>query len=190
MSIDLVTSVMVGICLSAAAGFRVFLPMLATGLAGWSGHIALDPQFAWLQSELALAALATATLVEVAAYYLPVLDNALDSLSTPIAILAGTVLSAALLGELPPMLQWSLAVVLGGGTSATVQAGTVALRALSLGASGGLGNPVVSTGENAGGLLLVLLALFAPVLGAILLAGLIFLLVRLWRRRRGSTHPA
>ena len=78
MDTTTILSVLTGIGLAAACGFRVFVPLLALGLAGRAHLLPLNESFAVLSTLPTLIALGTAALVEVAAYYVPWLDNALD----------------------------------------------------------------------------------------------------------------
>ena len=80
---DLAISTVLGIALAAATGFRVFLPMLIVSSAAYAGHLQLDSSFAWLGTPSALTMLSVAALAEVLAYYVPVIDNLLDTLATP-----------------------------------------------------------------------------------------------------------
>ncbi|MBN1522667.1 MAG: DUF4126 domain-containing protein, partial [Candidatus Aureabacteria bacterium] len=96
---DNVLSIFIGIGLSAACGFRVFVPLLGISLASLTGHLELAPGFEWIGSPLALIAFSTATLLEIAAYYIPLVDNFLDTIATPGAILAGTIITASLMGD-------------------------------------------------------------------------------------------
>ena len=117
-NLDLLLSVVLGIVLAAATGFRVFLPMLIASGAAFTGHLPLDQSFAWLGTPFALTMLGVAALVEVVAYYIPGIDNLLDALATPAAFVAGTVLSAAVMTDLPPMTKWIAAIIAGGGAAA------------------------------------------------------------------------
>jgi hypothetical protein len=157
----------VGIGLSAACGFRVFVPLLGMSLAAHAGYVALSPGFEWLGSQEALIAFGTATVVEIAAYYIPWVDNTLDALMTPLSVVAGTLLTASLLGDLSPLFKWSLAIIAGGGVAAIVQGGTVALRVGSTSATGGLANLVVSTLELVGSISVTLFAILLPFLGLV-----------------------
>ena len=130
----------VGIGLSAACGFRVFIPLVGMSYGAMNGHINVGEGFEWIGSWPALIAFSTATVFELAAYYIPWVDNALDAITTPLAIAAGTVTTTSLLGDISPFMKWSLGIIGGGGVSGLVQAGTVALRAGSSGTTGGLGN--------------------------------------------------
>lgn len=183
---DTLLSVFLGIGLSAACGFRIFVPFLIVGIAARTGHLTLGDSFAWMASTPALIALAVATVLEIAAYYVPWLDHVLDLLATPAAVVAGVVMTASVVTGLDPMLKWTLALIAGGGIAATVQAVTVGTRKLSLVTTGGLGNPVVSTAELGGSVLLALLAIAVPVLAFSILAwGLFFGVRRLTRFLRG-----
>src|SRR5580704_13824470 len=128
---DLALSIALGVALAAATGFRVFLPMLIASGAAYTGHLHLDDGFAWLGSPSALIMLSVAALVEVLAYYIPVIDNLLDVVSAPAAFIAGTVLSAAVMTDMPPMVKWTAAVIAGGGVAGLTRGLTGVLRAHS-----------------------------------------------------------
>jgi len=159
----------VGIGLSAACGFRVFVPLLAINLASLNGYLQLAPGFEWIGSSYATIAFGTATLVEIAAYYIPWLDHLLDLIASPAAIVAGTMVTASLVVELSPFLKWTLAIIAGGGAASIIQGTTVALRTKSLAFTGGLGNPAVSTIEATGAVVTSLLAILVPILCLLLL---------------------
>src|SRR5512136_696111 len=99
-------SVMIGMGLSAACGFRVFVPLLILSIAGLSGHLRLAPGFEWIASWPALLAFATATILEILAYYIPWVDHFLDMIAGPVALLAGVLASASLVKDMPPLLKW------------------------------------------------------------------------------------
>lgn len=144
---ELLTSLLVGVGLSAACGFRVFLPLFGLSAAARFADMTLMSGFEWLASLPAFLALLTATSLEIVAYYIPWLDNALDAITTPVSLAAGTMITASQIDGLPPYAQWGLAVIAGGGASGLVQAGTVAGRATSTATTGGFGNGVIATIE-------------------------------------------
>jgi Domain of unknown function (DUF4126) len=189
-NLDLTTSVVLGVALAAATGFRVFLPMLVVSAAAYTGHLPLDNGFAWLGTPAALIMLGVAALVEVAAYYVPGVDNLLDALATPAAFVAGTVVSAAVMTDLPPMVKWTAAVVAGGGLAGLTQGATAMLRAKSTLFTGGTGNPVLATVELGSALLVSLLALAAPLAALAVVVLFLWLAVRLIRRLRQGAHRA
>lgn len=177
IDLDLALSVALGIGLAAAAGFRVFLPLLVMSLASQAGYLPLSEGFSWLSSPGALAMLTVAAIAEVLAYYLPGVDNILDTLATPSAIIAGIAISAAVMTDLPPMLKWTLAIIAGGGAAGITQGATAFTRAHSTLLTAGFGNPVIATVELAGALVFSILAIAAPVLALIGIALLIFLTI-------------
>jgi hypothetical protein len=168
---DLPLSIALGIGLAAATGFRIFLPMLIVSVAANTAHLSLDEHFAWLATSSALITLSVAALLEIIAYYVPAVDNLLDILATPASLVAGTIISAAVMTDVPPMVKWTAAVIAGGGVAGLTQAGTAMLRAKSTIFTGGVGNVVISTAELGGALLISLLALAAPLaaLGVVIL---------------------
>ena len=156
--------------------------MLVMSVAAYSGHLTLGSGFAWLATPAALVMLSVATVLEVLAYYIPGLDNLLDTIATPAALVAGTVVSAAVMTDLPPIVKWTTAVIAGGGAAGLTQGLTSLLRAKSTLTTAGLGNHVVATGELGGALLLSLLALAAPLLAAGVVALFCWFAVRIVRR--------
>jgi hypothetical protein len=180
---DLALSLALGVALAAATGFRVFLPMLIVSGAAYTGHLHLDESFAWLGTSSALIMLSVAALAEVLAYYIPIVDNLLDTVATPAAFVAGTIVSAAVMIDAPPMVKWTAAVIAGGGIAGLTQGMTGILRAHSTVLTGGLGNPVIATAELGGAVLISLLALAAPVAAIGLIVLFLLVSIRLLRRR-------
>ncbi len=182
---DHVFCILVGLGLAAACGFRVFLPMFVAGFAIQTGHLTPSAEFAWLGSMPAMVMLGTATVLEIGGYYVPWIDHALDTIATPAAVVAGTILMGSVATDMDPLLKWTAAVVAGGGVAGVVQAGTVAVRGLSLGMTGGLTNPLVATAELGGALVTSALAVVAPGMALLGVAALGILGVTIWMRRRG-----
>lgn len=177
-------SILLGLGLSASCGFRVFIPLLVASLAARTGHLELGPGYAWIASNTALATFAVATLLEVAGYFIPWVDNVLDAIATPAAILAGMLLTASTVTGLDPFLRWTLAIVGGGGSAAIFHGLTATARHVSSFTTGGLGNPLLATVEAAGATFLAVLAIVVPVLAVLLVAVLIYWgLTRLLFRR-------
>ncbi len=182
---ETVLSIFVGISLSAAAGFRVFVPLLVMSIAAHTGHLTLTSGFEWIGTTPALITFSIATLVEILAYYIPFVDNLLDTIATPAAVVAGVILTASTVTGLSPFLSWSLAIIAGGGVAATVQSMTGVTRLASTSTTGGVANPVVSTVELGGATLLSAFAVFLPVV-AVIIVGLL-LMVGISKLRRKST---
>jgi hypothetical protein len=171
--VDLLLPVSLGVGLAAAAGFRVFLPLLATGLAVKAGYMPISEGFNWIATTPALLMLAVAAIAEIIAYYIPVFDNLLDGIATPTAVGAGVAMSYAVMGDMPPMLKWTLAIIAGGGAAAATQSATTLLRGASTVTTAGLGNHAVATGELFGAIAMSLLAIVFPYVA--LIAALIFI---------------
>jgi hypothetical protein len=183
---DTIASILAGVGLAAACGFRVFVPLLVLSIAATLDVVPLAPDFAWLASTPALVALATATVMEIAAYYVPWLDHALDLVATPAAVLAGVVTTAAVVSDVSPVLRWALAVVAGGGVAGAVQGATVLLRLKSGVATAGVGNPLVATGETTSSTVTSVLAVVVPVIAFALVVLLLVALVAFTRRALGT----
>lgn len=152
----------VGIGLSAACGFRIFVPLLIMNLAVLSGQIQLPAGFAWIGSIYATIAFASATLIEVLGYYIPGVDHILDIIATPAAVIAGTITTASMSMQISPFLKWTLALIAGGGIAGLVQGSTVALRAKSSVTTAGTGNVIVATLELIGAVIIAVMAILLP----------------------------
>lgn len=181
-------SAFIGIGLAAASGFRVFLPMFAVSLASYMGWIPMNENFDWLSGLPTLITTGIATIVEILAYYIPFVDHLLDTLSIPLATIAGSVMFASQFADVGTFPQWALALIAGGGTAAAISSGFAGTRAASTATTGGLGNSVVATTETAGAGIMSVLALAAPVIAFIvavlLILTVLFLGRKIWRKFR------
>jgi len=162
-----ILSAFIGIGLAAASGFRIFLPLFAVSLASYFGWIPMNESFQWLAGLPTLIATGIAMLVEILAYYIPFIDNILDSLSIPLATIAGSILFASQFIDMGSFSNYALALIAGGGTAATIATGFAGTRALSTSTTGGIGNHLVSTTETAGAGMMSILALILPILAFI-----------------------
>jgi hypothetical protein len=177
-----ILSVAAGLALAAAAGLRVFVPLLMVSMAARGGWLEVTPAFEWIATTPAFVVFATATVLEIAAYYVPFFDNVLDTISTPAAVAAGIVASASVLVDLPPWLQYSIAIAGAGSTAGAVAASTSLLRLKSSALTGGLANSVLATFELLGAVGVAVIALVVPLLAFLAaLALLIFGMRRLAR---------
>ena len=167
-----------GIGLSAACGFRVFVPLLILNLAAISGNFHLSSEFAWIGTPNATLVFTTATIAEIIGYYIPWFDHILDIVATPAAIMAGTIVTASAVHDFSPFLKWILALIAGGGIAGVVQGTTVAFRVKSSLSTSGAGNPVISTLELVGSMITALLALVVPILCMALIGILCFFVFR------------
>jgi len=186
---EAILSIMMGVALSATCGFRVFVPLLAVSIGTRAPDdngqplIELAGGFDWLSSDIALMVFVVATLFEIGGYYIPWVDNLLDTIASPASIVAGTVITASFITGMDPWLQWLLGVVAGGGAAGAVQATTVVARAGSTVTTGGLGNPIVASVETSsaflGAALSIVAVKFAIVVFVLVLGGGVWI----WCRR-------
>jgi len=185
MDQGLITTIAMGIALSATAGFRIFVPMLAAAVAGHFNIMHLPADMAWLSSWTSIICFATASIAEIGTYYIPFIDNLLDTIATPLSVAAGTLIAFSILpiSSQEPIVRWGLAFLAGGSTAGTIQLGTGLLRLLSSKATIGTGNAVVATTENAAAVTSSLLSFVIPVMVALLLLFLcIWVIYRLFKR--------
>ena len=188
---DFVIALCMGIGLAAASGFRVFLPpfLLSIGVRADTVKVDLtNSSLEYFDSNIAVILLGVATIAELAAYYVPWVDNLLDSIASPAAIIAGAGMTAVVLEGSDPVIQWSLAIIAGGGVTAAVQGATVVTRGVSTAITAGVGNPVVSTGENIASLILSILAIVLAPLAAVLVVILLAMIVnRMMKKTKTSS---
>lgn len=187
MNAEIITAVALGIGLSASTGFRVFVPLFVASVAAHFQIITLSDSFGWLASWPAMISFGVATGVEVLAYYIPFIDNLLDAITTPLAVIAGTLLMTAVLPLDDSLQKWILGFIVGGGAAVTMQSGSVISRLTSSKFTAGTANPVVSTGENIVAFGASVTALFIPLFVAIifiLIAIVIFTQLGKWKKRK------
>lgn len=183
--IESLIGIAIGIGLAAATGFRVFLPLLIAGIAAHWGGLQLSNGFEWIASSGALVALATASVLEVAAYYVPGVDHALDLLAGPVAVAAGVVASASVMADIPPYILWPVAIIGGGGVAGLTKATNAVVRAKAGLTTAGFANPVVSTGETAGAVGVAVAAIVIP-----LVCLTVVVILVLWLARRALRFMA
>ncbi len=186
-------SLLMGLGLSASSGFRVFVPLLVASIATKMGILQLGDGFQWMGSTPAIIAFAAATLFEIGGYYIPFVDNVLDTITTPASVIAGTLLTAsAILPDIDPMLKWGLGIVVGGGSAGVIQAGTALTRATSTATTAGTANPIVATVEHIFSIVGSILSLVIPfiIAGIVCVVMLVFLffVIRYFKKRIPQTE--
>lgn len=186
---EYVLSLLVGISLSATSGFRIFVPLLAVSVAALVGWIDLVPAFDWLGSYPALAALAVAALAELVAYLFPYVDNLLSSIAVPVSLVAGTMITAAVLVDFNPFLAWALAIIAGGGAALGGSTISNAVHTGSTVTTAGAANPAISSFESIFSVVISILAVVVPIVAFLLILGLLWLFFRFFRRKR-TPHSA
>ena len=195
MEKEIITAVAIGLGLAASCGFRVFVPMLVASIAAKLGLFPAAEGFQWLASWTAIISFGTATVAEILAYYIPFVDNLLDTITTPLAIGGGTLLLTSVLPIDNDFLKWAAGFLFGGGAAATVQGGTVMTRLASSKLTAGTGNAVVATGEHAASFGTSVLSLVIPlIISAILIVLIAYFILkyggRIFKRKRQETSTA
>jgi hypothetical protein len=184
---DIIVGICLGLGLAASCGFRVFVPLLVTNIASLLNWVHLSGGFEWMGSWPAFAIFLTATVVEIGTYYIPWLDNALDTIAIPLATIAGTLLSVTFFAELPPMVQWTLGIIVGGGSAAVIKTGASMARLKSTVFTGGWANWIIATIEHIASLVMSILSLFIPILmGITAVIVLIYFLIRIGKPRKAQ----
>ncbi len=186
---------LLGLGLAAATGLKTFLPLLMLSVAA-RFHlfgIELSDSFEWLGSLPALVALGVATLAELLADKIPVVDHGLSLVGTVARPIAGAIAAAAAFGHSDPTAAAVAGLIIGAPTAFAFNAAQGGTRAVSTATTGGLGNPIVSLAEDALAFVTALIALAAPILIPLVLALLayaVWRLVRMVRRRAAPVSPA
>jgi hypothetical protein len=104
-------------------------------------------------------------------------------------VVAGTILTAAVMTDVDPLLKWSLAVIAGGGMAGMVQAKTVMTRGVSTATTAGLANPVVATVELGGAVTTALVSVVMPLVAFAMVFGLLVWMLRGKVVRNAPSQP-
>ncbi|MBB6680313.1 DUF4126 domain-containing protein [Aequorivita sp. 609] len=186
---EIILSAFLGVGLAAAVGFRVFLPLLVLSLAGYLDIITLNESWEWAGSLTAVITMGVATLFEIFGYYIPWIDNLLDTIALPLATLAGTAVMVATVTDLSPVITWALAIIAGGGTAAAIKGNTSAVRLTSSTTTGGIANPVLTTVETGTSVVVAVVSIFLPILAFVLVVFLFFIIFRFYKKLRKKHLP-
>ena len=181
-----------GIGLSAATGFRTFLPLLILALCAHFNLFGqgLNARFAWLGSTTALIALGVATVVEMAADKIPVLDHGLSAIGTVSRPLAGALAAGAVLQHADPAVAVIAGLIIGAPTALAVHAVQASTRVVSTTTTAGLANPFIFVAEDvASAILAVIVPILAPVVVVILLV-VAWRVSRAFRRRPAAPQTS
>lgn len=186
MTTETIISIFLGIGLAASVGFRVFVPLFALSLAAHFNLWELNTSWEWIGSLTAVVTLGVATLVEIFGYYIPYIDNLLDSIAIPLATIAGTAVMVSTVADLSPVITWALAIIAGGGTAAAIAGGSGAARLTSTASTGGFANPIVTTVETGTSVVMSIVSLFIPVLAFILVLIILYLIFKVYKKFKRS----
>ena len=184
MTTETIISIFLGIGLAASVGFRVFMPLFALSLAAYFGKWDLNESWQWIGSLAAVITLGVAMLIETFAYFIPWVDNVLDSFVVPLAAIAGTAVMVSTIANLDPVVTWSLAIIAGGGTATAIKGASATSRLASTASTGGLANPIVSTVETGTAMVVTTASIFAPIFAGILVVIILAFVFWIYRKVR------
>ena len=187
MTFETILSIFLGIGLAASVGFRIFLPLFALSLAAYFDVWQLNENWEWVGSMAAIITFGVATMVEVLAYFIPWLDNLLDSFAIPMAALAGTAVMVSTVSNLDPVITWTLAIIAGGGTATAIKGASATGRLASTASTGGMANPVIGLVETGTAAVVTTASIFAPILAVFLVLIILTIIYRLYRKIRPRT---
>lgn len=182
MTSETIYSIFLGVGLAASVGFRVFLPLFALSLAAFFGKWELNESWMWIGSIAAVVTLGVATVVEIFAYFIPWVDNLLDSVAVPLAAIAGTAVMVSTVAGLDPVVTWSLAIIAGGGTATAIKGAGATGRLASTATTGGVANPLVATVETGTAAVVTTASIFAPVIASILVIVILIIIFMIYRK--------
>jgi len=186
MTTETLISIFLGIGLAASVGFRIFLPLFALSIAGYFGLWELNESWEWIGSMTAVVILGVAMLVEIFGYYIPYIDNLLDTIAVPLAAIAGTAVMVSTVADLSPEITWALAIIAGGGTAAAISGASGATRLTSTVSTAGIANPVVSTVETGTSLIMSIVSIFLPIVAFILVLIIGFIIFKLYKKIKST----
>ena len=182
---ELLFAVMIGMGLSISAGFRVFTPMLIASIAARLEWLPLAEGFEWIASTPALVAFSLALVLEVACNYIPFIDNLMKAIATPLALMAGTLLSVSVIGvEDSPFLTWGLAFVTGGGAATVTQLTSSTVRGASTVTTAGVANPAIAFVEDILAVLTSILTIVVPIIVIVFVVVLVYVFAKVLNKMK------
>lgn len=183
---DLASAILTGLGLAAAAGLNAYIPLLVVGLVQVFGWVDFPSPYDGLANPWAIGVVAVLLVVEVLADKVPAVDSVNDMIQTFVRPVAGAVLfagSTGVVSDLPPVVPLIAGLV----TAGTVHGAKAAFRPVANASTAGVAAPVVSTAEDVVSFGLTVVAFLAPLLVLVVLALLVWQVVR-WRRSRRQTE--
>ena len=183
--------ILTGITLAAPAGLNAYIPVLAVALSQHEGWLHLSGAYAHMGDLWFIALVTVLLIVEIVADKIPAADHVNDIIQTLVRPAAGGLLAVAAAGEgkLEPWLLLAAGVLIAGG----VHAVKASARPFINGLTAGAGGPAASLVEDTGAVGLSIVAIAAPVIGALLTVATICGTVwgfASWRRRRALKRDA
>lgn len=173
--VTMIGSLVLGIALAASCGLRAFLPLFLVGVGARLGWVDLGDAFEWLAHTPALLALGVGVILELLGDKVPFVNHLLDMLATPLRALAGMLILAATMVDMPVWVVALLAIIVGGGVALTVHVAKSGLRAGTSAATAGAASPVHSVLEDLVCLFATLFSMVFWVVSLLIAAGALLL---------------
>jgi hypothetical protein len=189
-----VLELLTGTGLAASAGLNAYIPLLALGvLARYTDLINLPSGWEWLSNGWVMAILAVLLSIEFVADKVPVVDHVNDLIQTVVRPTSGGLVFTAGSssetvtvtdpGDFFTSNQW-VPIAIGVLVALGVHGAKAAVRPMINATTAGVGAPVASTVEDAGSIVMSVVAIVLPILVLVLLAFLVVGFISLRRRRR------
>jgi membrane protein implicated in regulation of membrane protease activity len=180
--------VLTGLGLSIPAGLNAYIPLLAVALAERFGWLSLREPFDVLGTWWMIAIIAVLLVIEIVADKIPAVDHVNDVFQSVIRPAAGAIVAVAGSGNasVSPWVMVVIGVLLAGGMHAAKATARPVINA----GTAGVGAAMVSTAEDAGAVAMSAIAIAIPILVIFILAGLLYVLWWMWRRRRRKRREA
>jgi len=187
--IAIISQLLTAFGLASASGLNAYIPLLLVALAArFTTLLKLNPPFDILTNDWVIGALAVLLAIEIVVDKIPAIDSINDFIQTFIRPAAGAILFAASTNtilQLHPIVAAVLGLVLAFGVHAT----KTAARPVVGVATGGIGNPIVSTAEDFISVIISVLAIILPfIVGLILIVALFVLIGWFLSRQDTSTR--
>lgn len=184
---ELFSGLLSSLGLSSAAGLNAYIPLVLVGLMQHFGLVHLAQPFDLLGNLWLLLGITVVGALDFVGDKIPGIDSAIHTFGGILNAAAGAVLFASnthLIGHVDP----NVSLLIGFLTAGTVQAGRTVIRPASTVTTGGLANPAISLAEDGASATLSVLAVFAPIVAALMLLPLGYGGYRLWQYRTRRGH--
>ena len=177
-----------GVVLAASAGLRAFMPLFGVGLASRLLDWSIAPSMDWMASDVGLVGLGIATVVELLADKVPLVDHTLDVLHTVLGPVAGALVAFSLSADLPPAVGTILAIALGAPVAGGVHLIAAITRVKSSVMSAGSFNPALSLAEDVISVSAIALTILIPIITLFIAPIVIAVILRFALRRLGRSR--
>jgi hypothetical protein len=176
--------------LSGAAGLNAWIPLLAAGLLDRAGQLQLAEPYDAIATTPGLIVIGVCFVLDFFGDKVPAVDHVLHAIGSVVHPASGAILFAAPT-ETPTDIPSIVLFALGALTAGSLHATRATIRPASTTLTAGAGNPVLSFAEDVSSATLSVVAVFAPLVGVLLLLVVVAVAVLWWRRvRRAQARRA